>query len=133
MAAGLEVRVPFVDVVVQATVAKLGPPQLGKRLLRTVAERYLPKTVLARPKSGFQLDAPAFFDAHLRPLARVLLAPERVRDYGLFNPTAVAELLRLPAKRGYRWHFFMLYLMIQTHLWIEIFERGQSHDSLDFA
>jgi asparagine synthase (glutamine-hydrolysing) len=130
MAAGLEVRVPFVDLVVRAAVARLGPPQVGKRLLRTVAARYLPKKILDRPKSGFQLDAPAFFDSHLRPLARVLLAPERVRDYGIFNPRAVDELLRLPLERRYRWHFFMLYLMIQTHLWIEIFERGRSHDSI---
>ena len=126
MAAGLEVRVPFVDLVVKAAVDRMGPPRLGKASLRKVAARHLPKRVIARPKSGFQIDAPAFFDTHLRPLADLWLSPERVRAYGLFNPATVKTLLRLPAHRRYRWHFFMLYLMIQSHFWIEIFERGQT-------
>ena len=126
MAAGLEVRVPFVDLVVKSTVDRMGLPRPGKALLRNVAARHLPTRVLARPKSGFQLDAPAFFHTHLHPLAQFWLSPERVRAYGLFNPVTVETLLRLPAHRRYRWHFFILYLMIQSHFWIEIFERGQT-------
>lgn len=126
MAAGLEVRVPFVDMSVYGAVKRAGPPRLGKADLREVAARYLPHNVLQRPKSGFQVDAPTFFDTHLRELGLIWLSPERVRNYGLFNPTTVADLLRLPVERRYRWHFFMLYLMIQSHMWVEIFERGQS-------
>jgi asparagine synthase (glutamine-hydrolysing) len=130
MAAGLEVRVPFVDSAVRAAVDRLGPAQLGKRVLRGVAAHYLPGEVLRRPKSGFQLDSPAFFEMHLRSLARVWLSESSVRDYGVFNPVAVDSLLRLPAQKRFRWHFFLLYLMIQCHLWIDIFERGRSHDRL---
>lgn len=126
MAAGLEVRVPFVDLAVHEAVMRAGPPRLGKRDLRDVAAHYLPRQVLNRPKSGFQVDAPTFFDTHLRELAAKWLSPERVRSYGLFNPDTVAALLHLPVERRYRWHFFMLYLMIQSHMWIDIFERGQS-------
>jgi asparagine synthase (glutamine-hydrolysing) len=133
MAAGLEVRVPFVDVRVRAAVDRIGAPQVGKKALREVAARHLPAQVLARPMSGFQVDAPRFFDTNLRPLARFWLAPERVRDYGLFNPATVNMLLRLPVQRRYRWHFFMLYLMIQSHMWIEIFERGASPGALENA
>ena len=130
MAVGLEVRVPFVDIVVKNAVARLGMPRPGKKPLRDVAALHLPKRVLARPKSGFQLDAPSFFDAHLRPLAAIWLSEERVRNYGLFNPVTVKRLIDLPVQRRYRWHFFMLYLMIQSHFWIEIFERGQSPGAL---
>lgn len=133
MAAGLEVRVPFVDVAVSAAVDRLGAVRLGKKALREVAARHLPPDVLARPKSGFQLDAPTFFDRNLRPLAEVWLAPERVRAYGLFNPATVEALRRLPVARRHRWHFFMLYLMIQSHMWIEIFERGASPGALEDA
>jgi asparagine synthase (glutamine-hydrolysing) len=125
MAAGLEVRVPFVDLAVRDAVGRMGAARLGKAALREVAATYLPSKVLARPKSGFQVDAPAFFDTHLRALAGIWLSPERVREYGLFNQATVAKLLCLPVERRYRWHFFMLYLMIQTHMWIDIFERGQ--------
>jgi len=133
MAAGLEVRVPFVDLAVRAAVDRLGPPRLGKAALREVAARHLPPEVLARPKSGFQVDAPTFFDKHLRSLAHFWLAPERVRDYGLFNPTTVVDLLRLGVQRRHRWHFFMLYLMIQSHMLIEIFERGRAPGALGDA
>lgn len=131
MAAGLEVRVPFVDLAVYGAVMRAGPPRLGKRDLRGVAAHYLPRHVLNRPKSGFQVDAPTFFNTHLRELAATWLSPERVRSYGLFNPSTVAALLRLPVERRYRWHFFMLYLMIQSHMWIDIFERGQRLDGAD--
>jgi len=124
MAAGLEVRVPYVDLAVRSAVDRLGPARLGKAALREVARQHLPDEVLERPKSGFQLDAPAFFDTHLRVLAKTWLAPERIRDYGIFNPNTAEVLLRLPVRRRYRWHFFMLYMMIQTHMWIDIFERG---------
>jgi asparagine synthase (glutamine-hydrolysing) len=126
MAAGLEVRVPFVDVAVHDAVMRMGAPRLGKAALREVTARYLPRKVLERPKSGFQVDAPVFFDTHLRALADIWLSPERVNTYGLFNPATVARLLRLPIERRYRWHFFMLYLMIQSHMWIAIFEQGHS-------
>lgn len=133
MAAGLEVRVPMVDVFVRASVDRRGAVQPGKQRLREVAARYLPADVLQRPKSGFQLDAPQFFDAHLRDLAAYWLDASRVRDYGVFRPEAVAALLGLPVRRRFRWHFFMLYLMIQTHVWIEIFERGRAPDTVAAA
>jgi asparagine synthase (glutamine-hydrolysing) len=126
MAAGLEVRVPFVDLAVYDAVTQMGRPRLGKAALKEVAAHYLPGAVLERPKSGFQVDAPAFFDTHLRPLAEKWLSPERVRRYGIFNPVTTANLLRLPIERRYRWHFFMVYLMIQVHMWIDIFENGYS-------
>jgi asparagine synthase (glutamine-hydrolysing) len=130
MAAGLEVRVPMVDAYVRASVERQGAIAPGKGPLREVAARYLPGEVLRRPKSGFQLDAPRFFDSHLRGLARHWLAPERVREYGVFRPEAVRTLLRLPPRTRFRWHFFILYLMLQTHMWIEIFERGCAPDSI---
>lgn len=126
MAVGLEVRVPFVDLAVHAAAARLGTPRVGKAALREIAARYLPADVLVRPKSGFQVSAPQFFDTHLRPLAKIWLAPDHVRRFGLFNPDTVASLLRLPVQRRYRWHFFMLYFMIQSHMWVEMFERGRS-------
>jgi len=133
MAAGLEVRVPMVDFLVRASVDRHGARAPGKKVLRAVAARYLPAEVLQRPKSGFQLDAPQFFHAHLRGLAAYWLNAARVRDYGVFRPEAVAALLKLPVRRRFRWHFFMLLLMIQTHLWIDIFERGASPDAVAAA
>jgi len=35
-------------------------------------------------------------------------------------------LRRLPPSKRYRWHSFMLWLMIQTHQWIAVFEDGMT-------
>ncbi len=58
MAASTEIRVPFVDVeVVRAAFSLPGPAKIagrsGKAALKAVAERWLPKAVVHRPKSLF--------------------------------------------------------------------------------
>ncbi len=135
MATGLEVRVPFVDAVLDAAVARLSPAQLmpGGRLkgyLRDALAPVLPAEVLARPKSGFQVDAVAFFRTHLAALASVFLDEATVRRHGLFNPAFVRDVLARPAHRRLRWHYFMLYLMLGAHLWLEMFEHGRAPDDL---
>ncbi|ROR29704.1 asparagine synthase (glutamine-hydrolyzing) [Inmirania thermothiophila] len=130
MACGIEVRVPFVDGPLAARVRRLTPEARMPRgrlkgLLREELRSVLPREVLERPKSGFQLDAPSFFAERLAPLARDWLSPERIRRHGLFNPDWIARTMRLPPQRRHRWHFFMLYLMLLTHLWIEVFEQGR--------
>ena len=129
MAVGLEVRPPYLDLDLAARVRALPrravmPRGRRKALLRQLAAAHLPEHVLRRPKSGFQVDAPSFV---LRGLSGALdhwLAPDAVRAAGLFNPDFVARLRRLPARRPARWHAFMLYLMMQTHVWLHEFEQG---------
>lgn len=127
MAHGLEVRVPFVDRDLNAHAEEMSRDDLMPggalkgHLKREVAALLAPE-ILKRPKSGFQVDAAQFYRQHLQALAREYLAPQRVRDVGLFNPEFVARIDQLPARTHYRWHFFMLYMMIMTHLWIEVFD-----------
>ena len=58
MAEGVEIRVPYLDNELVALAAKM-PPELKmkgsttKYLLKKVAEKYLPKEVIYRPKTGF--------------------------------------------------------------------------------
>lgn len=127
MAHGLESRVPLVDVPLAARLQQFSRQELMPRgklkaRLRQELAAVLPPEVLNRPKSGFQVDSPTFFRQHLAGLAQEQLSPERVRQHGLFNPDFVAFLLQLPARKRYRWHYFMLYLMISSHLWLDIFE-----------
>jgi asparagine synthase (glutamine-hydrolysing) len=53
---------------------------------------------------------------------REWLSEERIRHYGLFNPGFVRRTLDLGPRRRYRWHCFVVYLMLVTHLWIEQFD-----------
>lgn len=133
-AVGLEVRVPYLDADLAARVRALPrravmPHGRRKRLLRQLAAGHLPQHVLRRPKSGFQLDAPSFVLGGLAGALDQWLSPNGVRAAGLFNPDFVAQLRRLPPGRSARWHAFMLYLMLQSHVWLHEFERGHAADA----
>jgi len=135
MARGLEVRVPFVDPVLIAAVDALSRAQLmpGGRLkgyLRRMVSGVVPAEILRRRKSGFQVNAVEFFHAELGALAREYLSDEVVRAHGLFNPGFVRTTLGRRPQPGLRWHYFMLYLMIGVHLWVELFEHGRVPDQL---
>ncbi len=128
---GLEARVPFVDSLVhdyasRYSMEELMPARRPKAWFRERIGALLPKEILSRPKSGFQVDAPRFFHAGLRTVADEWLSDERVRRMGVFNPDTVAALRRLPPRRAWRWHFMMLYLMLMTHLWLDVFEDNES-------
>lgn len=129
MAHGIESRVPFVDAQVASNIARHSRQELMPRgrlkwRMRKELQAVVPAEVLQRRKSGFQVDSPSFFTEHLAPLAQHYLADEVVRRHGLFNPAFVRFVLQLPAQKRYRWHYFMLYLMIGSHLWLEQFEGG---------
>lgn len=131
MAHGLEVRVPFVDTTVKHACWHLPRRELmrngeKKGLLKQAAAPILSSRILNRQKSGFQVDAPTFFRDHLMPLAEYYLSPEVVKRAGLFNPKFIEKVLRLGNEKRNRWHFFMLYLMLSTHIWLDIFEGGGS-------
>lgn len=127
MAHGLEVRTPFVDRELASAVGRYRREDLmpGRRLkgkMREALGGILPPEILNRRKSGFQVEAGRFFHQQLAPLASTWLSEERVSAYGLFNPAFVRRIRTSAARKGLRWHFFMLYLMLGAHLWVEIFE-----------
>lgn len=128
MAEGLEVRVPFVDTVLAAEIRSLNRHRLmpngrPKGYLRDIAREILPKEIIDRRKSGFQVDAPAFVTKYLFGPYRALLDEDKTRAIGLFNPEFIKQIKKYGARKCLRWHYFMLYLIIMTHLWIEIFEQ----------
>lgn len=130
MAHGLEVRVPFLDLPLKSlvwnfTLEELFPYGKKKYLLKKIAKAHLPESILRRPKSGFQVNAPVFFNQHLRLLSEEYLNYETTRKHRLFNYKFIKTVMQFPEKKQYRWHYFMLYLMLMTHLWLEQFESGQ--------
>ena len=127
MAAGLEVRVPFVDAVVKASASRISLRRLlaggvTKSYLREALVPVLPKEILGRPKSGLQIPAGQFFSTHLAGLADRFLNDEVCEHHGLFNPAFVKAVRGRPPAVRWRWHYFLLYLMLQTHLWLERFD-----------
>ncbi|MHB8811518.1 MAG: asparagine synthase (glutamine-hydrolyzing) [Desulfobulbaceae bacterium] len=130
MAFGLEVRVPFLDEDLVGMVSALPssirmPGGQLKGLLKNAVAQWLPADILNRPKSGFQLPIHEIFDTHLRPLADRYLSLERLKRDGLFNHNFVIKVLQARPDQRLRWHYFLLYLMIGTNIWLDIFEHHE--------
>lgn len=99
MAAGVEVRVPFLDLDLVAFAARMpdGLKQrrsVGKWILKRAMEPFLPRDLIYRPKSGFGAPLRRLMGGELRPLQADLLSGDSLRRRGLFDPAAVDRLRR---------------------------------------
>jgi asparagine synthase (glutamine-hydrolysing) len=124
MAAGLELRVPFLDVELMRFVQRIPArtrvrPRAGKRIHRMAMERILPPGIADRPKHGFATP----YDEWLR----ASLGEEVVRRYAqseplaeLVRPDAVANLVA-EHRRGRADHKSILYCLLELSEWHRAF------------
>jgi asparagine synthase (glutamine-hydrolysing) len=125
MAVSLEVRAPFLDPRVAEYAASLPSNyklrgRKSKYILKRAVSGLLPAFVARRPKKGFGVPFAEWLKGKLRPLARDLLSPERVRKAGVFNPTHVARL-QDEHERGVANHRKLLWTLLMFELWHESF------------
>jgi asparagine synthase (glutamine-hydrolysing) len=98
MAAGVEVRVPFLDLDLVEFANRI-PVRLkqrrrvGKWVLKKAMEPYLPKGVIYRPKSGFGAPVRQWMRFELRELLGDILSSASLHRRGLFDPVAVQQLI----------------------------------------
>ncbi len=98
MAAGVEVRVPFLDLDLVEFAARIpvGLKQRGaegKWILKKAMEPYLPHDVIYRPKSGFGAPLRHWMRHNLRELIGDLLSVDSLKRRGFFEPAAVQRLI----------------------------------------
>ena len=127
MAHGLEVRTPLVDRIVYSHVKRYPRDALMERgnpkaYMKKTVSTILPQQILDRPKSGFQVASFEFFHQHLTKLAHEILNEKTVREIGIFNYAFIKHVLKFTPTKRLRWHYFILYFMILTHLWVQLFE-----------
>jgi asparagine synthase (glutamine-hydrolysing) len=125
MAVSLEVRAPFLDPRVAEFAASLPPNyklrgRKTKYILKRAIDGSLPSFVTRRGKKGFGVPVAEWLKEKLRPLARDLLSPERVRRAGVFNPEYVTKL-QDEHERGVANHRKLLWTLLMFELWHESF------------
>lgn len=102
MAASLEARVPFLDEAVVEVAASMPLdyklPDGGKMIVKQLGRQLLPQEVVDRPKGYFPVPALKYLQGSTLELMREVLSGRHVRERGLFNGTAVQELLDNPAE-----------------------------------
>lgn len=94
MAVSLEARVPLLDHRVAEFAWRLPQSQTirngrGKWLLRRVLDRYVPRALIDRPKSGFAVPLASWLRGPLRDWAAGLLDEDRLERDGILNPAPV--------------------------------------------
>jgi len=103
MAAGVEVRVPYLDLDL-VEFSRSIPTHLKMRgketkfILKKVAERYLPKDIIYRPKTGFGAPVRQWITNDLHPLIEERLSYNRLLKRGIFDPNKVWDLIEANKK-----------------------------------
>ncbi|HEU4508203.1 MAG TPA: asparagine synthase (glutamine-hydrolyzing) [Pyrinomonadaceae bacterium] len=125
MAVSLEVRAPFLDPRVAEFAASLPcnyklRGQKTKYILKKAVRDLLPPFVTKRGKKGFGVPVAEWLKEKLRPLARDLLSPERVRRAGVFNADYISRL-QDEHERGVANHRKLLWTLLMFELWHESF------------
>lgn len=96
MANSLETRAPFLDhhVIEQAYNLPLSSKIQGDRskcILRDILYKYVPKSMIERPKAGFAIPIDNWLRHDLKDWASDLLSPEKLNAHGLFDIQAVEQ------------------------------------------
>ncbi len=128
MAVSLETRAPFLDPRIGEFAASLPlnyklRGSKGKYILKRSVEGLLPHSVLTRSKKGFGIPIAEWLKGRLNPLMHDLLATERLKDQGLFEPTHVQKLIT-EHERGIASHHKQLWTLLVFELWYDTFLRG---------
>lgn len=123
MGAGLEARAPFLDREVYRLAWRL-PLSMkiadgrGKQVLRKVLDRYVPRDLIDRPKQGFAAPIAHWLRTDLKDWGEALLAPDRLRDEGIFNPAIVRRCWD-EHQSGRRDHNTRLWVILMAQAWMD--------------
>ena len=125
MANGVEVRVPLVSLEL-AKVASQIPTNLklkgkeGKWILKKVAEKWLPNSVIYRSKTGFGAPLRSWLHGPLKPLVDNLLSEKSVSKRGIFDYSEVQKIIKSDAEGGGD-YAYSIYALLTMEIWFRQF------------
>ncbi len=121
MASSLEVRAPFLDPEVFTTAWRLPLSQRvaegeGKRVLRDILYRHVPRTLIERPKMGFAVPLDEWLRGPLREWAESLLSPQALSQLPMLDSKAVQRCWQAHLQ-GKGHHAQQLWAVLQLVAW----------------
>jgi asparagine synthase (glutamine-hydrolysing) len=134
MAHGLEARSPFMDHRLAEFCARL-PCSLKvrgtqlRRLQRRLAARYLPASILQRPKQGFSSALPYLLQNEYRRLYSSFLPRSRLVADGVLRAAPIDALLQQHLAGGAD-HGNRLWLLLNAEIWYRLHIQGMSTQDL---
>lgn len=125
MAAGIEVRVPFLDKRVTDVAANIPSEfkqegRIGKAILKKAAERLLPKDIIYRPKSGFGAPLRTWLKNDLSGYVDSFLSPESINKRGVFDAGRVQQLLA-DDRSGKADYSYPIFALLCFEIWCQQF------------
>jgi asparagine synthase (glutamine-hydrolysing) len=134
MAASIESRVPFLDTALVEHVAAMpGSLKLRgwrtKAVLRAAVRDLVPPAILSRRKMGFPVPMGRWLATDFAPLVADLVLGPRARARGLFEPDAIARLVR-EHRAGTAQHGDRLWLLLNLEIWQRVFIDGEEPETV---
>lgn len=132
MAAGVEVRVPYLDLQLVELAAQLPPHlkqrgRIGKWVLKEAMRPVLPPQIIHRPKTGFGAPLRRWLAQDLRTLAEELLSARVQARRGLFDAGAIARL-RSEHEAGRADAAYTLFAVMAIELWCQRYVDGRASE-----
>lgn len=117
----LEARVPFLDTRVFAFAWRIPPAWRvrdgkGKYLLRKLLQKYVPASLVERPKMGFGIPVGQWLKAQLRPWAEALLDERLLREQGIFHPHSIRFAWKRHVSGASNWEY-LLWIILMFQAW----------------
>jgi asparagine synthase (glutamine-hydrolysing) len=125
MAAGVEIRVPLLDLELVEFAVGI-PPSIkyrgagGKYILRKAMAPLLPREAIHRPKTGFGAPLRRWLHRELRDMLEEVLSPQSLAARGLFDPKAVRNLITLN-QQGKVDAAYTIFALLCLELWCRRF------------